>query len=190
MSVRQVVKKQLQLKYGFSFAETLISLAMLSIGLLTIVKLFQVVAQDSFVVRDAIAASALAQEGIEVVRNIRDADFVAGGTGFAAFDNSKKHCNVSFSSTTLNCASSQGNPSVQYGMRYDTSLQRYVTTSSNAEFRRYIYIDYDSTNLTATVRSFVVWGSANLPPASGSPVNCNISSHCVYTEMVLTNWKS
>lgn len=190
MSVKNRLFHFRSCKAGFSFGETLLSVAILSIGLLTVVKLFQVTAQDSFIVRDATVASALAQEGLEVVRNIRDADFIAGGTGFASFGNNKRHCSVTFSSTSLNCASSQGDSSLQYGLRFDTGSQRYIEASSGAEFQRYIYIDYNNSGPSATVRSFVVWGSANLPPASGSPVNCNISNHCVYTEMVLTNWKS
>jgi hypothetical protein len=190
MSVKNMLPYFCSRKAGFSFGETLLSVAVLSIGLLTVVKLFQVTAQDSFIVRDATVASALAQEGLEVVRNIRDADFVAGGTGFASFANNKKHCSVTFASTSLNCSSSQNDPGVQYGLRFDAGSRRYVEASSGAEFQRYIYIDYNNSGPSATVRSFVVWGSGNLPPANGSAVGCNIDHHCVYTEMVLTNWKS
>lgn len=171
---------------GFSFGETLLAVFVLSIGLLTVVKLFQLSINQSIFLRDATIASALAQEGIELVRNVRDNDFVEGGTGFADFS-SNRHCYVAVDDADLNCFSSQSGTS-RYTLVYQGG--QYVSTSGTGKFRRYIYIDYSSSNLTATVKSFVTWGGVSLPPSSGSTTNCKIQNKCVYTETLLTNWNT
>lgn len=172
---------------GFSFAETLLATFILSVGLIIVVKLFQVSIQNSLFLRDATVASELAQEGVELVRNVRDNDFVSGGTGFGSFS-SNKHCYIAINSTNLNCYSSQGGTS-QYYLAYNGS--QYVATSSPSRFRRYLYIDYSSSGSPqAVVKSFVVWGGASLPPSDGSTTGCTIQNRCVYTEVLLTNWKT
>lgn len=172
---------------GFSFGESLLATFVLAVGLLIVVKLFEVSISKSLFLRDATIASELAQEGLELVRNVRDNDFVAGGTGFASFSNNK-HCYIAINSTSLNCFSSQDGTS-QYYLTY--SGEQYVATSSSSRFRRYIYIDYTSgDDAQAVVKSFVVWGGAGLPPDTGSTTNCSIQNQCVYAETLLTNWKS
>lgn len=172
---------------GFSFGETLLAAFVLSVGLLSIVKLFQVSLSQSIFLRDATIASQLAQEGVELVRNVRDNDFVGGGTGFASFNTSNKHCYIAVDSPTLNCFSSQGGTS-RYNLVYQSG--QYVSTTSTNRFRRYIYVDYSSSAAEATVKSFVVWDGTALPPSSGSTTGCSVQNKCVYTEVLLTNWKS
>lgn len=175
-------------KKGFSFGETLLAVFVLSVGLLSVVKLFQVSISQSLFLRDATIASTLAQEGVELVRNVRDNDFVAGGNGFASFSSANKHCYIAVNSLSLNCFSSQGG-TTQYTLRYQSG--RYESTTGAGNFQRYIYIDYSGgSNPQATVKSFVTWDGVALPPSTGSTSNCNLSSKCVYTETILTNWKS
>lgn len=172
---------------GFSFGETLLATFILSVGLIIVIKLFQVSITNSLFLRDATVASELAQEGVELVRNVRDNDFIAGGNGFASFSNNK-HCFIAVNSPGLNCYSTQGGTS-QYYLTYQGG--RYVATASASKFLRYIYIDYTGgPNPQAVVKSFVVWGGASMPPSNGSTTNCNIQNQCVYTEMLLTNWKT
>lgn len=171
---------------GFSFGETLLATFVLSVGLLTVVKLFQVSISQSIFLRDATIASELSQEGVELVRNIRDNNFIAGGTGFASFSNDR-HCFIAVNSTNLSCYSSQsGAPS--YDLVYQNG--RYESTSASGKFRRYLYVNYSSSEPQANIKSFVTWGEASLPPSDGSVENCSIRNKCVYTEALLTNWKS
>jgi Tfp pilus assembly protein PilV len=171
---------------GFSFGETLLAVFLLSVGLLTVVKMFQVGIANSFLVRNATIASELSQEGIELVRNVRDNDFAAGNNGFTGFDSTKEHCYMSYSDTTLNCFTSQAATNM-YSLSYDGS--RYVSVSNAQKFKRYIYIRYDSGNQEATVRSFVVWDGQSLPPSSGSVTGCTLGNRCSYSEVMLTSWK-
>lgn len=172
---------------GFSFGETLLAAFILSVGLLTVVKLFQVSVSQSIFLRDATIASQLAQEGVELVRNVRDNDFVAGGTGFSAFNSSNRHCYISVNSPTLNCYSGQSDTS-HYNLVYQSG--QYQSTSAAAKFQRYVYVEYASGGPQAVIRSFVVWGGAALPSNTGSTSGCTIRNKCVYTEALLTNWKS
>lgn len=172
---------------GFSFGESLLATFVLAVGLIIVIKLFQVSISNSLFLRDATIASELAQEGVELVRNVRDNNFISGGTGFASFS-SNRHCYIAVNSTSLNCFSAQSGTS-QYYLTY--SGGQYVSTSTPSRFRRYVYIEYTSgANPQAVVKSFVVWGGASLPPDTGSTANCTIQTQCVYTEALLTNWKS
>lgn len=172
---------------GFSFGETLLAAFVLSVGLLGVVKLFQVSASQSFALREAVIASELAQEGIELVRNVRDNNFASGGDGFDSFS-SNRHCYIDANDVALNCFANQGDTS-RYTLAYSGGL--YVATTGSGKFRRYIYIAFnDGSNPSANVKSFVVWNGASLPPASGSTTNCSLANKCAYTETTLTNWKN
>lgn len=171
---------------GFSFGETLLAAFVLSVGLLSVVKVFQVSLSQSLFLRDATIASQLAQEGVELVRNVRDNNFIGGGTGFASFS-SNRHCYIAVNTPTLNCFGSQG-ATANYNLAYQSG--QYVSTATSSRFRRYVYIEYSGSGPEATVKSFVVWGGASLPPDTGSTSGCTITNKCVYTEVFLTNWKS
>jgi hypothetical protein len=178
-------KKHLQNK-GFSYGETLLALFIISVGLLTVIKLFQGALSQTLFLRDATVASELSQEGVELVRNIRDNNFAAGGNGFASFS-ANKHCYVATNSVALNCFANQGD-TTGYNLIY--SGGSYIATTGAAKFRRYIYVDYNATGPTATIKSFVTWGGQPLPPATGATTTCTIKNQCVYTEVTLTNWRS
>lgn len=173
---------------GFSFGETLLAVFVLSVGLLSVVKLFEVSINQSLVIRDAMIASELAQEGAELVRNVRDNDFAAGGTGFASFNSTRRHCYIAVDNPNLNCYASQSG-TLRYNLTY--SGGQYVSTTSASKYRRYLNIQYSSgSDAQAIVKSFVVWEEASLPPSSGSTSNCSIQNKCVYTETILKNWKT
>ena len=180
-------KRYTKVHSGFSFGETLLAAFVLSVGLLGVVKLFQVSTSQSFVLRDAIIASQLAQEGIELVRNVRDNNFAAGNDGFDSFS-SNPHCYIDANDMALNCFANQNDTS-RYTLTYTGGI--YVATNGSGKFRRYIRIEFnDGSNPSANVKSFVVWGGAALPPANGSTANCTLLNKCAYTETTLTNWKS
>src|SRR3990172_3491439 len=82
---------------AFSLGEVILAGFVLTVGLLSISALITKSLQNSFENRDAIVAILLAQEGVELVRNVRDNNLAAGGTGFVAFDSSgNKHCRIGY----------------------------------------------------------------------------------------------
>src|SRR4051812_36397281 len=63
---------------GFSLIEALVALAILSVALVPAVLLSNSALRAASVIRDDTIAAGLAQEGIEVVRTIRDANWFTG----------------------------------------------------------------------------------------------------------------
>jgi Tfp pilus assembly protein PilV len=191
---------QTKSKRGFSLGEVLLAGFVLTTGLLSISALMVKSLQNSFENRDTIIAVELAQEGVELVRNVRDNDLAAGNDGFTAFSNLDKHCRINYndSSSSLDCNSSQGSAS-RYTLQYSVGFYQHNNTSAE-RFSRYIYINKvtSGSEINALVRSFVYWGDSLWTPGgmgavggrgTGYSGNCTIAKKCVFTEVNLTNWK-
>lgn len=173
----------------------------LTIGLTAVVALIGNSLKNSFETRDTIIAVGLAQEGAELVRNVRDNDFVTGcgdGTcndGFTVFSNDangdNKHCRIDYTDATdsLDCASSVGTLS-RYRLRYADNFYQH-NSGADSRFSRYVYIDYRQADNEALVRSFVYWGGLFTPPSDdGSAAQCTVARKCVFTEIRLTSWNT
>ena len=166
----------------------------LTIGLTAVVALIGNSLKNSFETRDTIIAVGLAQEGVELVRNVRDNDFVTScgdGTcndGFTVFSNDK-HCRIDYTDATdnLDCASSVGSLS-RYRLQYANNFYQH-NSGADSRFSRYVYINYSQTDNEALVRSFVYWGGLFTPPSNGSAAQCTVAKKCVFTEIKLTSWK-
>lgn len=181
---------------GFSMLEVLLSVFVLSVGLMTIVAVMSGSLRHSYETRDTIIATGLAQEGIELVRNVRDNNFFASdGFDGPSFDTSNEHCRIDWDDTDVTCYGVRGAMD-RYYLQYDNGTGRYARTSATRErYMRFIYIYYRTGGgvKRALVRSFVSWGSftptvANIPN-NGNPTNCSASPTCVYTETFLTAWQ-
>ncbi len=173
---------------GFSIGETVLSAFVLTAGLLAVSGLVTTSMGSSFASRDSIIATELAQEGIELVRNVRDNDFAIGGTGFTSFSNANKHCRIDYNDpiTSLNCQASQGAAS-RYTLQYSGGFYQYNNTADE-KFSRYIFVNYNNASVSAIVKSFVYWGTYT-PPSSGSSADCHSDNDCVFTELNLMSWK-
>lgn len=177
--------------------EVILSMFIVSIGLVTITAVISGSLRYSYKNQDVIIATDLAQEGVELVRNVRDNNFAGGGTGFASFSPSANHhCRIDWNdpNTSLDCASSQGTAS-RYYLQYAGGFYAHGSGATQERYSRYIYINYTSNAQgdRALVRSFVFWGNATftgnspLPASSGS--DCTTVNSCVYSETFLTAWK-
>lgn len=187
-------------KKAFSTGEVLLAMFILSIGLITVVALVSKSLKYSLFSRDIIIAAELAQEGVELVRNVRDNDFAGGGDGFDqsdSFQNSQKYCRIDFddSSEGIDCdnasESPERNPS-RYYLQYSPAGFYAHYSSTRERFSRFLYIDYNTAGAgskNALVRSFVYWGDASPPPSDGDPGTCIPANACVFTELYLTSWK-
>lgn len=206
--MKQKNKKQLR---GFSLPEVLLAVFVLSIGVTTIVAVMTGSLRVSLNNNDVVIATGLAQEGIELVRNVRDNDFlVAGHNGFAAFYSNRHHCRIDWNdvidtndpNAKIRC---NQNPGQVQTIRYDlTNTGTLYTHAGNGagpgKYARYIYIDYDNTSGDehALVRSFVFWGNFNFSDITdGTSSGCvkqvnaagSVTGGCVFTETYLTSWK-
>lgn len=179
---------------AFSTPEVLLSVFILATGLVTIVAVMSGSLGYSLRNQDAIVATELAQEGVELVRNVRDNDFVAGNNGFTHFSN-QHNCRVSWdddATADIDCAANGSRPSntpARYYLQYSGGLYKH-TGGAQERFSRYIYINTtgSSDNERAEVRSFVYWGTF-VPADDGSSTGCAEAAQCIFTESFLTAWK-
>lgn len=202
-------------KRGFSINEVMISMFVLSVGIVTVIGLFSKGFINSALDRDRIVAAGLAQEGAELVKNVRDNNFASGASTFVGFDDygasptdssDKLHCHVGYDSS-LTCRNAASGSPVDHSDLYDLDINGsgYYTHSSatDSKFYRYIHIEYSATNKAAEIISFVYWGGATPPanihlnidsdsngtPDNGSVANCHAGNKCVYSKVRLEDWK-
>ena len=192
-----ISKNSKKKKKGFLLTEAILSLFVLTIGLVSVVALISSSLRDSFYSRDTIVAIQLSQEGAELVRNVRDNGFLNNASNpFYKFDSSKKHCAIDYNvivSNPLNCFSTKAS---SYALNYSGGFYQH-SVGTNTRFSRYVYVEYNGTD-RAVVRSFVYWGAPTdgIPifviadvGSSGSITGCVASKKCVFTEITLTNWR-
>lgn len=183
---------------GFSLGEVLLSAFVLTAGLLAITALISSSLRSSLGIGDSIIAVGLSQEGVELVRNVRDNAWASGEVnGFDSFGPpGHTHCRRDYNDDvdSLDCDQNPndplGNPG-RYRLQYTGGLYLHPgSVPSAARFSRYIYIDYEPSDETALIKSFVYWGApapANID--TGNSAACTIQNKCVFTEVFLTNWK-
>lgn len=183
-------------KKGFSIGEVVISSFILVIGIVAALNLVSQSLAESMDSRNAIIAAELAQEGVELVRNIRDNNMANRASGAATFDklpsNSDTGCTIDKDSTCIgpgggcdNCNPGSGNKQLHYTGSFYKHSGGPVT-----RFSRKIDLTYQDTTPPidgATrdelwVTSTVIWGSS-FPAAA----NCNIANKCVSVQAVLTD---
>jgi hypothetical protein len=196
--------KQKKTRRAFSLGEVLVAAFVLTVGLTATTALIVSSIGNAYDNRDAVIAAELAQEGVELVRNVRDqnfafeADGIPSGEGFAGFSEADQHCRMDSSDTIFTCSGGQGTPSSnRYYLDEPTTPsmgQRYTHTPANRRFARYIYIDYDNTAKNARVISFTFWDWTNVDAmpsyisSSGNTSSCTLESKCVFSEAFFTKW--
>ncbi|HBI17470.1 MAG: hypothetical protein UR60_C0038G0005 [Candidatus Moranbacteria bacterium GW2011_GWF2_34_56] len=188
---------------GFSIGEVILSVFILGVTMLTILSLYSQGLRSFQDERDSVIAAMLAQEGVELARNIRDNNWAkrdaVDDTDPGAFDlfdvssgGAENDCRVSYDSYTINADNEieYDNPAISC----DVASSDYVLNISGnfythrsgtpTKFRRKLVLDYlDIENLI--VKSFVSWDNAN-PPDNIS--ECTVESKCVFSQTTLTEW--
>lgn len=172
---------------GFSLVEAILSVFLVTLGLVVAVSLVTKGLGESMDSANQNVAALLAQEGIELVRNVRDnnwANEASGGDSFYRFPSESSDCridkNFSYGSNmTCNLSSFS-----QFRLRSDDNkFYIHSGTGDLGIFYRKITISPVGTN-AKTITSMVAWGS-EFP---GSKANCHTASKCVYSEVTLNRW--
>jgi Tfp pilus assembly protein PilV len=168
-------------KSGFSFLETIISVFLIAIGMIAVMALMASSLKESFDSRDQVIATLLSQEGIELVRNVRDNNWANDlGSFDAGFPSaSKVRCQVDAVTDAISC------PAFWFSLKLNTDGIYNYSSGSATRFQRKIMIQYDNDtekNL-ATITSIVAWGS-DIPALS----SCNSANKCAYSKTVLGRW--
>lgn len=190
-----------QKKAAFSLPEVLVSLFVLTFGILVVINFFGTSLGHVLKSRNQIIAAELAQEGLEIVRNIRDDNLIGGMapfyTGFKDFSSNpaeKKLCTVDYKSTNVTSCGTSFDPRLYYD-----SGGYYTHTDANANptsFQRRIWVFYDdgngSFNLNtyedaeaARVTAVVIWNRNTFPDDLS---DCKTGENCYFIEEILADY--
>ncbi len=170
-------------KSGFSLGETVIAGFVLSVGLLATGSLIIKSMNDSINSRDHIGASELAQEGTELVRNIRDNNIANSKEYNKGFENKGSY--------KVNPDNSIIYDPLDFKLYYKNQDKYSHDDSSDAsvsKFARRIVInnnDVSSGTKKTTVTSFVSWNNQDPPK---DVLNCKTVFKCAYAEVILREW--
>lgn len=149
---------------AFSFVEVIISVFVISVGLIASVGLISTSLSGSMDSRKQIVASLLAQEGIEQIRNIRDNNWIDNDPATASFSG------ISGSTTEL---------------RYTDDVG-YGDSGSATPFTRRITVANGSSADEKIITSAVIWKGTAFPTIDEA--HCNTASWCAFTQIRLNNW--
>ncbi len=131
---------------GFTLVETLVALSIFTISIIGLISATAGGINNVTYSKNKIAAMALAGEGVELVRNIRDTDAIGSTTGWADFTSQMNACSSSVGcaidaeALTVSACTSGGCP----------ALRKYINASSAS------YFGYQGSDTTPFVRTIKV----------------------------------
>lgn len=165
---------------AFSFIEVMISVFLLSVGMIAVITLMSGSLRDSLDSRNQVIAAGLAQEGTELVKNIRDTNWkITGNTSFTNIPPVPvpASCIISYgSSSSLSCGGGV------YLLNYDVDNFYTHNAGTPTRFQRKIIISDVGTD--KNIISMVIWGGSF--PADFS--TCNTSTKCAFAPLTLTTY--
>jgi Tfp pilus assembly protein PilV len=168
---------------GFSFLEVMLSVFLLVMGLMAAVMLLGKSLKEATDSRNQLVAELLAQEGAELVKNVRDTNLVNKVASFQSFPAGNTNCSVSVS-TALNCSTPT------YPLYYNSTNLTYSHTAAGGtvtKFLRRVNITAagSGTSATETITSMVIWSGATFPATAAT---CGTGGKCAYAQVTLTKW--
>lgn len=182
-------------KKGFSLLEVLITAFIFSIGLIGMVGLIIASLNESRGARNEIVGASLAQESIEVMKNLRDNNIAAGQLSFYNIPVGvycpDAYYEVGASGVQVDSQTCPGDGS---GKLYLNSDDKFTYTSASAKtsaFSRKVYVSPGPGGGDVTVTSVVVWGTTQIDSVGGAApsVDCNVSNDCIMVKSIMkTNW--
>lgn len=172
---------------GFSMIEVIISIFLIIVGIIASVELISKSLKDSMDSRDQLIAVGLAQEGVELVRNVRDNNWL---TGLIPIDNFRYIKNGDCR-TDIN---------YEYGVdgdircfKVDDDFKLYIDSNglyvheivgtSPSRFKRKLIIS--GSDDSRSIISMVSWGNNGFPL---DKTGCSTAKKCVYAETSLSVW--
>lgn len=202
-------------KKGFSIGEVLIAMFILLVGIVDAVFLTARSIDDLGNSRDAVVASLLAQEGTELVRNVRDNNVTettcgpGGDERCTAFDENYGFlnngvCTADFrlglgngGQGSLDCSGASSDPELYFDP--DTGLYQHSSGENIKKgYQRKIFIAYGHTdpitptddNKYADVTSVVIYGKGKWSDVNSDNIEstCLKSKNCAYAQTRLTSW--
>ena len=156
---------------GFSFLEVIISLFVLSVGFLGVTKLSVETLKQSFLQRDALIASLLAQEGVEGVYQIRDSNVSRGESDiFVGIAAGTYRVDIGNPSTLSN--------SGDYHLYFDDgNFYKHLPDGLPTKFSRRVTVENIDAGSARRIVSMVVWSRNDFPSVN----DCNKSNRCTFS---------
>lgn len=169
---------------GFSLVEVLFSLTVLSVGVASVAVLMTSNIKNSITAKNQVIASQLAQEGVELVKNIKDNQDLTA-LRFTADMQTGNDYRVDFDS---NYATFKGSGTVSSGfdnkqlflkLNGGIFMHESAMTPTPTKFYRKISVTVTppappvTTTGSAEVTSYVIWGGTEFP------TTCNTANKCV-----------
>lgn len=172
-------------KKGFSLMEVMAAMFVVTAGLVVVIELFSKGIINSGMDRDRIVAAGLAQEGLEIVKNIRDNSLVIpGNSGFENFGpltvngDDDNQCGLDYTDTVFdniapnrNCFDRRNDPETKFSLTFGGS--GFVKSATTTKWARVVYVFYNDNAASATffddsadVVSIVWWSRSSTPPLS------------------------
>lgn len=180
---------------GFTIGEVVLSSFLLTVGILSALNLVVFSYRTSSETQDLLIASELAQEGVELARNVRDQALVdksATGSPADVFDanfpgGANSNCIIDYSTANFSCGSP---PNMALGLSNGFYRHGVGTT----RYYRLLKIDRSGSTPArpiARVKSFVAWQNPGsyLNDNAGAVNWCTLANKCIYTEIFLTQWR-
>src|SRR3990167_10853612 len=103
---------------GFTLLESLVAVAILTVGISTAALLVVQSIQVGGKIQKRIVAAHLAQEGVEVIRNIRDSNWLSGGNWIANINTAGAAGCVDYNDFNINTSCASGQNLLFNGNRY------------------------------------------------------------------------
>jgi len=185
--------KKIKNKGGFSIAEVMISSFVLVVGLTAIISLLIENIKQSSDVRSSIIASQLAQEGVELVRNIRDNNLVNRDDFLNNLpDSNEDDCIIDavYGLNKGNGPSTCGSYDTKLYMNNSLGFYGHSGSTYSGFRRKIIFSDYRDSSGDGIVDNFsivsmVVWNinASSFPSLS----DCNSGNKCTYVKDLLTD---
>jgi len=169
-------------KKGFLLIEAMFATTVMVFGIVAIIPLVTFSLKEATDSRDQVIAGMLAQEGAELVQNLRDNNLVKDKDAFQ--DNfpggDEDDCRIDYKSTDVKkCDASS--------KALNLNSEHYYEHGSGDEtkFQRKIELDYITAE-KLEVTSVAVWGG--IFPVSITDDTCNTLSRCAFTKTILVPW--
>lgn len=177
-------------KKAFFLIEVLLAVFLVLVGFLTIISLASSGLKESMDSRDQIIAGLLAQEGAEVVRNIRDNNWANGRISFKNLPDNKDNCPIDMNDDNSidgsDCKNNSDLGSDDFILEYSGGYYvKNTAATTDTKFRRKVDFNKVGSGIDQKliVTSMVAWGGS-----FKSVSNCSTVNKCVYVQTILTKW--
>ncbi|MDP1884728.1 MAG: hypothetical protein Q8L10_05200 [Candidatus Moranbacteria bacterium] len=175
-------EKMIRKHKAFSLIETLFAVLLITTGILAVMGLVGTGMTVSLDARNQLVAVELAQEGVELARNIRDNNWESGAESFQ-YLTAGGNCRVDKRYVYPTAIVCNG----QYRLYLDGN-GFYTHNSAGTPTRFYRRLDIGSGTDSRSVISMVTWDSRGASAFPNDTADCDTVHKCAYAEVVLSRW--